>query len=205
MVYDAVSAGTEQKMHCRLLFSTDLHQWQEIDPEGEDFIPLGGHGDFDSHIIFAASGVHRVNGTERVYYLGGNGPHYGVRNSSLGLAMFRTYGLAGIGPAQGVSSPSGSVSAMTRVMRVEGSQLLITADVAAGDSLTVSRRCVGGGGCTHESSEPLRGNVTDSPVQFTTPFHSGQEVVLSLTFATADPGSRVYVFKWVNVTSVQFQ
>ena len=61
----------------------------------QDFIPLGddSRDDFDSHIIFAASGVHRglkldsrwrrndAEGLEdegeeeeRVYYMGGNGP-----------------------------------------------------------------------------------------------------------------------------------
>ena len=219
MVYDAVSAQTEQKMHCRLLFSHDLHQWNEIDPGGEDFIPLGGHGTFDSHIIFAASGVQRIEGQERVYYLGGNGPHYGARNSSLGLALFRPYGLVGIGPVntqgvdsslhtQGVGSPlytqevdslSGSSTAWTRVLTASGSKLLVTADIAAGDSLTISRQCINGG-CTSSSADGIEGNVTDIQVVFNTPFQVGDDVILSLSFASADPRSRVYVFKWTNGT-----
>ena len=66
MVYDALSNATEQRVHCRLQWSQDLHRWEFIEPT-RDLIPLGASGEFDSHIIFAGSGVYSTPEGERVY------------------------------------------------------------------------------------------------------------------------------------------
>ena len=48
---------------------------------------------FDSHICFAAAFPVREerDGSTRIYYMGGNGPHNGDRNSSLGLATLPSW------------------------------------------------------------------------------------------------------------------
>ena len=57
---------------------------------------------FDSHICFAAaSPIKMKDGSARVYYMGGNGPHNGARNTSLALATLKSWehfaGLSGTG------------------------------------------------------------------------------------------------------------
>ena len=47
---------------------------------------------FDSHICFAAaSPIKMKDGSARIYYMGGNGPHNGARNSSLALATLNSW------------------------------------------------------------------------------------------------------------------
>ena len=55
------------------------------------FIPHGtGSEAFDSHICFGAhSPTAMADGSHRLYFMGGNGPHNGARNSSFGLATLR--------------------------------------------------------------------------------------------------------------------
>merc|ERR1711997_739459 len=83
------------------------------DRNSSQFIPRGKFGnpgsveggDFDSHIIFAAAHPIPVESAIRVYYMGGNGPHNGPRNSSLGLATLRHDGFVAVG-GTGVFSTS---------------------------------------------------------------------------------------------------
>ena len=72
---------------------------------------------FDSHIIFAAAAPFRdADGRERVYYMGGNGPHTGARNSSFALATLRPDGFASI---------RGSGRMITRQLLVTGAQVRV--------------------------------------------------------------------------------
>ena len=125
MVYDAASG--DQKVHCRLVWSksaTDWWQWVEGPAgltTGRDFIALGGAGEFDSHICFASKPV-AMPTEERLYYMGGNGPHSGARNSSFGLATLRKDGFAGLSAWTG----HGSVTLLPLV--VTGASLVVTAD-----------------------------------------------------------------------------
>ena len=166
MVFDATSA--EGRVHCRLswssssdVLSTDGWQWvDEGGVDGKDFIPLGSesssHNDFDSHICFAAA--HPTLGPEgdvRLYYMGGNGPHNGARNSSLGLATLRKDGFAGL---------SGTGTFTTRNVTVTGEGLFISADVANGGSVAVG--VVGHNGLTLDDAIPLTADVTDKIVSF---------------------------------------
>jgi hypothetical protein len=63
--------------------------------------------------------------TIREYYFGGDGPHYGTRNSSLALITFREAGLAGVGAPPHWHAP---VSGVTKPLKVTGRKLLVTAD-----------------------------------------------------------------------------
>ena len=95
-------------VHCRLAWSPDLTNWSWVDPDGltgADFIPAGPAGSFDSHVCFAAHmPIISDDGSIRLYYMGGDGPHdnggrdkSGVgRNTSFGLAVLRPDGFAGI-------------------------------------------------------------------------------------------------------------
>ena len=104
-------------------------QWVEGDfATAPDFIPLGDDGAFDSHICFAAATPVAFQGEERVYYMGGDGPHSGDRNSSFALATLRKDGYAGV---------AGSGRFVLRAAACAGAALTITADVAAGGSLRV--------------------------------------------------------------------
>jgi len=81
--------------------------------------------EFDSHVCFAAAQPVHVDGMERVYYMGGNGPHSGERNSSFALATLRADGFAGV---------SGSGSATSMPLKVTGDSLTVTVDFLGGHS-----------------------------------------------------------------------
>jgi len=66
--------------------------WTRIAPN-QQFIPLGEPGEFDSHTLYTAwSGeqlplLNPTNASETMfYYAGGDGPHTGDRDDSIGLA-----------------------------------------------------------------------------------------------------------------------
>eukprot|EP01046_Picozoa_sp_COSAG06_P022016 COSAG06_NODE_1684_length_8722_cov_3.925896_9_plen_121_part_00 len=64
-------------------------------------------------------------GIIREYYFGGDGPHYGVRNSSLALAEFRPHGLAGVGGAKDWITP---VTGRTVPILITAPHMLLTVD-----------------------------------------------------------------------------
>ena len=131
MVYDATSDA--QKVHCRLAFAQSVHafDWRWVEgtyATAPDFVPLGADGDFDSHICFAAATPVSTDDGERVYYMGGDGPHSGDRNSSFALATLRKDGFAGI---------VGSGRFALRPVVCGGATLTVTADIAPGGSIRV--------------------------------------------------------------------
>ena len=99
MVYDAEDPAG--RVRCRLSWArTALSDWQWVEGDeksGPELLPLGPSGAFNSHICFAANSPARWQDEERLYFMGGNGPHNGERNSSLGLATMRRDGFAGVG------------------------------------------------------------------------------------------------------------
>jgi hypothetical protein len=164
MIFDATD-GTKGAhaghVHCRLAWSADpLANWSWVDPgglgpkgavPGREFIPAGPLGSFDSHVCFAAHMPLKMpDGSARVYYMGGDGPHSGARNSSFALATLPPDRFAGL---QG----TGEIAA-TKVVRVAGPRLLITADVRPGGAVTVG--VVGHVG----TSAVVTGSVTDHAV-----------------------------------------
>ena len=135
------AAGARQEVHCELAWSSDYKTWHRID-EGHDLVPLGLEGSFESHICYGAVPVAARDGSNSIleYYFGGDGPHYGTRNSSLAMISFREQGLAAVGAAPHWHAP---VAGRTQAMVVTGSQLLVTADtdtlVAGGENPEGSR------------------------------------------------------------------
>ena len=57
-------------------------------------------------VCFAAAVPVAWRGEERLYYMGGNGPHSGARNSSFGLATLRRDGYAAVRASATTSDPS---------------------------------------------------------------------------------------------------
>jgi hypothetical protein len=89
---------------CELLHTVDFGEnWTRLAPN-QQFIPLGTKaGDFDSHTLYTAwSGeqaptLNPHNADETLfYYAGGNGPHSGQRDDSIGLARATTHTYAGL-------------------------------------------------------------------------------------------------------------
>ena len=164
MIYDAGSKA--DKVHCHLAWArasdvTSLHAWRWVDQEkgvdGTPLIPLGEASSFDSHICFASRPV-SYNGTERIYYFGGNGPHSGDRNSSLGLATLRQDGYAG------VRADDKGGSFFTVPLKVTGATLVLTADVQPGGELRIG--CEDCEGLHAVEAEPIKTNVTSAAVRF---------------------------------------
>lgn len=158
MVFDAETGSIGPNaghVHCRLAWSNSaLANWSWVDEgglTGKEFIPAGALGTFDSHVCFAAHlPIKLSSGEIQLYYMGGNGPHSGLRNTSFGLATTGPDRFAGVG---------GSGSIESRSILVTGSTLIITADVFPAGSISIY---VNGA-----SSLPIRENVTDTKVAFT--------------------------------------
>eukprot|EP00937_MAST-01D_sp_MAST-1D-sp2_P007180 g7180.t1 len=115
---------------------------------------------FDSHIIFPAHLpiTQPEDGRVRLYYMGGNGPHNGPRNTSLGLAMLRPDGFGGIGG-------SGHATTKTLPVPAGATTLTVTLDVL-GRAGSVRVGAAGVTGLDAASATPVTGNSTDHRVVF---------------------------------------
>jgi len=172
-------------VHALLSYSFDgVSGWDFVENlYGTDFIPLGpGLGldvhdpsnSFDSHVIFASTGQAPAgpmldeDGLARVYYMGGNGPHSGTRNTSFGLATLPSVDrFAGVGGTGTIKS--------TITVLVTGPTLTVTADsLAYGDATTLKGAAVTVAtdnivGLMVTDATPLSlssTNATDAPVTF---------------------------------------
>ena len=175
MVYDADDSSKfgHGKVHCRLAYSIDLlSPWTYVD-FSTDFIPLGTQGSsttdpanaYDSHICFAAKPV-TYDTEERIYFMGGNGPHNGDRNSSLGLATLRKDGFLAV-------AGSGTYETNDLVL---SSSLRITADVIGPDGFVTLVAIHG----DDVQVTPITTNVTDALLDVDlSPWHG---VAVSLRF-----------------------
>ena len=160
-------------MRCRLAWSkhaASASAWHWVDAAGltgAELIPLGDAGAFDSHICFAAATPVSHAGGERLYYMGGNGPHSGARNSSLGVATMRADGYAAL-------TAAGAGSVFTVPLLCTGATLLATVDVYLGwhgwpRDGTVQIGMAGSGSepsLAADKAVPLTRNGTDEPVRF---------------------------------------
>lgn len=168
MVFDAESK--DGHVHCRLAWSTNASTWAWVDAGGllgREFIPHGAEGAsptgnaFDSHICFAAASPVEVEGEVRVYYMGGNGPHNGARNSSLGLATLGLDRYAGLSN----TGTSDAATFTTKAVKCTGATLLLSADVgSAGGQIKVG--AVGAAGLGLDDAVAATANVTRSAVTF---------------------------------------
>jgi hypothetical protein len=182
-------------VHCRLAWSPDgeMTKWSWVDEgglTGADFIPAGPSGTFDSHVTFAAHLPVTMpeDGTHRLYYMGGDGPHDNGghdrsgagRNTSFGLATLRADGFAGI---------AGTGSTTTRSLRATGTAVTITVDMLGPDG-AVMVSVLGQDAATKGT---VRSNVTNHAVCFK--LTVGDNVTLSLEIKDAI----VYTVGFANV------
>eukprot|EP00039_Didymoeca_costata_P002400 m.59923 g.59923 ORF g.59923 m.59923 type:complete len:495 (-) comp11280_c0_seq6:124-1608(-) len=171
MVFDAKYASTIGFVHCRLVWSPDAIHWKWVDAgglEGKDFIPLGTSGGaqgnaFDSHVCFAAARPVELDNEIRVYYMGGNGPHSGSRNSSFALATLGLDRYAGL---------AGSGTMTTRNITCTGAKLFVTVDILEeGGSVLIGGTTANGTsslpGLTLSDAQPIVQNSTREVVSFT--------------------------------------
>ena len=156
MTFDATNSSGH--VHCMLSYSTDdANTWNWVDPEGlaalKEFIPAGRADSFDSHICFAAHlPLKMPDGTSRVYYMGGDGPHNGQRKSSFALATLPPDRFAGVVGA-GISSSE---------IFINGSAITATVDVAPSGSFALG--IVGAKG--FEKSLLITSSGTDIAIEF---------------------------------------
>lgn len=162
-VFDTRDPRNIGTVHTRLSWAnSSLGPWQWLEPAGltgPSIVPLGSAGEFDSHIVFPAHTpfVDPSDGQIRLYYAGGNGPHNGARNTSMGLATLRPDGFGGIG---------GSGSWQSVPIMVSGELLTISADVK-GSTGSVLIGAPGHDGISMADAIPIGESVTDEVVRFT--------------------------------------
>eukprot|EP00483_Globobulimina_turgida_P007360 UN07374 len=127
MLYDSTSSN--QRVYCELSWSPNMYDWYRVNA-GEQLIPLSPLKPvvYDSYICFTAGYPVVIDGTVRLYYFGGNGPHSGQRESFFAMATMRMDGFAGVmNKVQGQAATINSFK-----LPVEGKYLCITADVVKG-------------------------------------------------------------------------
>ena len=139
-------------------------------------------GTFDSHVCFAAHLPLRMSdGSARVYYMGGNGPHSGARNSSFALATLAPDRFAGVTSDAAAGTKVSAVS--TRAVNISARFMTVTVDIEdQGGSLSVAvlPAAEGGGGGgdgaagTGGGRSDVRGTITSSPITAT-----GTDVIVS--------------------------
>lgn len=140
-------------------------------------------GGFDSHICFAAATPVRTMDNVRIYYMGGDGPHGGDRNSSLGLATLRPDGFAGI---------QGTGNVTTTSIRVTGKTLIITADIVPGGSVIIG--VPGITGLRPSDAIPILKSKTDFPVSFRGTANFASLIGHNVTLRIVMDRSTVYTF-----------
>ena len=175
--------------------------WTWVDAgglNGTDFIEHGTLGAspqdpanaFDSHIIFAAMQPTTVGGKERVYYMGGNGPHSGARNSSFALATLRKDGYAAL---------SGSGTVTTVAVLCLGKHLTVTVDFdevapSSAVSLRVGVKSSATLGMTN--AIPISKNGTDVTVRFKGGVDFSKLVGKMIAIEMRLQSARVYTIGW---------
>ena len=180
MVFDAVDPPNvfgKGKVHCELAWSTNGSYFERIAP-GVDFIPHGkatAPGDpdnaFDSHICFASATPIKLQDEIRVYYMGGDGPHYSPpypdplhRNSSFGMMRLQPDRFVGVCLRPNLPVSSGQPSITSVPLQVSAPKLVVTADTATSipeSSITVS---VISGGLVVNCGTLSGRNITDFPL-----------------------------------------
>jgi hypothetical protein len=88
--------GSPCTVDVQLAWSWDLINWTRP-PERQPFIPCGADGEFDSHMIYTATGPVQMGDQLYFYYGGWNGPHdTREREAAIGLAVLRLDGFCSL-------------------------------------------------------------------------------------------------------------
>ena len=189
----------DDRVRCELAWSADAETWHRVSDasrgagaaDAQDLIPMGGEGEYDSYDCFASKAV--VVGNEvRIYYMGGDGPHFGPRHTSFNLATIRFDGFAG----QAAADASRPAMLRTKPLPCHGATPLVTADVAPGGSVRIEVQT--------EAGDPVegRGLYESAPLEA-----SGSRVPATWWYepeAEALPEVCVLIFELRNATLYTF-
>ena len=122
-----------QRVWTELAWSADTRTWQRVLP-GTALIPTSQkEGDYDWGCVFAAANPVFRKDEIRLYYLGSDYTHAGLRNGYLCLATLRPDGFAGYTPTD--STRPATIT--TTVIGNRKGQLRLSADVGQSGYLTV--------------------------------------------------------------------
>ncbi len=81
-----------QTSDVQLAWSRDGRRWRRP-PRRKPLIPLGRAGEFDSHLIYTASGPVTRDGKTHIFYGGFDGPHdSSTRSAAIGMSTLREDG-----------------------------------------------------------------------------------------------------------------
>ena len=135
----------DDKVRCQIAWSPDSITWYRLYDEARsdhasELIPTGqGYGDDDRYDCFYANKPVVVGDQVRLYYMGGDGPHFGNRNTFLRLATLRMDGFVGKAPAD----KHRSATIVSKLLECGCEAPTLTADVLPGGSVRVAVRAVG--------------------------------------------------------------
>jgi len=190
------AAAVRGQVNLVLGWSADARVWKWIKPN-DSLIPLGGGGDFDACGVFAAKQdpLKTVfNDTMRLYYTGCNGPFFGSRGCSLGMATLQRDFFAGY--------RGGSV--VTRPVRVAGRALKVSVE---GGNTGVRVGIVGDSQFSLANCDPIKGKHTDVTVTWKGNWDLGKYLngavalefsipddATAYAFSTGDSDSRAQTF-----------
>ena len=192
----------DDRVRCELAWSHDAETWHRVRDvsrgvgatDAEDLIPMGGAGEFDSYDCFASKAV-VVDGQVRIYYMGGDGPHFGPRHTSFNLATIRSDGFAG----QAAADASKPAVLRTKPLPCHGTTPLVTADIAPGGSVRVEVQTEAGGAIKGRGlyeSVPLEASGSRVPASWWYELEADQlPEVCVLIFELRN--ATLYTFGWV--------
>ena len=169
------------------MLSLFLHTLTPPSPVPHPATP-GPAGAFDSHICFAAASPISRPTEEWIYYMGGDGPHSGDRDSAMGLATMRKDGFASL---------SGTGSVTTVALTVTGATLRVTADFSSQQGML--RLGVSGpsaGPLDPSLCDPVTSNSTDAPVSFHAGANFSALVGRTVALRIEMQDAIVYTFGW---------
>ena len=184
------------RTRCELAWSPDSVNWHRLYDERRgtrEIIPLSKSANApDGYDCYPANRPVDVaiEHSIRLYYFGGNGPHFGYRNSTLMLARLRRDGFAGLTQRDPLKGPAVVTS---RPLPCNGEPLSVTTDVEIGGSVDVTLLSLSGPAAPIVSL-PIRVSGTDRVVEF--PYSGGDipagtcKIIFKLHMAT------LYTFGW---------
>lgn len=138
--------GRVDRVRCELAWSADLLKWRRFraskyetddgklpfaSKDEDELIPLQA-GTYLSHDCFAAKPVEVQGEGVRIYFMGGDGPHFGRRNTTFAMAKLRSDGFVGVRSQQGLEG-----RLVTQPLTAVGQGIYVTADLGAVGSLQV--------------------------------------------------------------------
>lgn len=161
----------KDKSRCQLAWSPDTKKWFPLVGKGgqADLIPLGKRGSPDAYDCYPSKPIaDPETKATKIFYFGGDGPHFGARNSTLLLATLPPDGFAGLAAGQRTAR-----KVTTHPLRCGGRAPVLTATVAGrggGGGGRIRARVLRADGKTpvkglgFDASKPVLRDAVDEPL-----------------------------------------